>query len=173
MLAMNTLFLFFKAKRPRMDAVMGDMFGGPTGDLFDKPILHQGHTTKTGAYVAPFVEHHKVRAETPKPPAEPAKPVDPRGLDQAATYEASSELAALARRLAKVHFDVLGRPRGIGLGDLKREFTAGKHADVVGAALDAEDAAKAKVAKKAAKGREDAAALTAPPGYTLTAEGDQ
>ena len=158
--------LFLKAKKPGLDAVVDDLFG-----LVDKPILHQGHATKTGAYVAPFVERHKVR---PEPPAAepPTLAADPRGLDLPETYEASPELAALARRLAKENYDLLGRPRGIGLGDLKREFTAGKHASVVAAAMDGKAAAEEKAEAKSIKGRAEAEALVAPPGYVVTIEGE-
>jgi hypothetical protein len=65
--------LFFKAKKPGLGAVMGDMFGD--APLADMPIMHRGHATKTGGYVAPFVEHHKVRLAASVQVAPPVQPV--------------------------------------------------------------------------------------------------
>lgn len=96
---------------------------------------------------------------------------DPRGLDKPETYDNNPELATLARRLADAEF--ARRPTGsISRGDLKREFLSGQHAAEVGAALDAKAAEQAEQAAKATKAKTDAASIVAPPGYSVTVDGD-
>ena len=84
----------------------------------------------------------------------------PHGLDRPETYAANPALAALARRLAERDFAT--RPAGsISRDDLKRAYLAGKYADQVAAALDAQ-------ATKTQQDQAAAQAITAPPGYRIT-----
>lgn len=96
-----------------------------------------------------------------------AHPVDGRDLSDPETYTNDPALAALARRLASEHFDNLGRGR-VGLGDLKREFLAGKHAALVDAALQM----SAGATKQNTTDPEAAKQLIAPPGYALAVDGE-
>ena len=91
-------------------------------------------------------------------------PVDGRDLASPDTYASDPEIAALARRLAAQHYEELGRGR-VGLGDLKREFTAGKHAAIVAAAL------TPKKARRVAK--VDPESLVPPTGYTIEVKPDE
>lgn len=82
-------------------------------------------------------------------------------------YEQDQELATLARRLATQHYDELGRGR-VGMGDLKREFLAGQHAERVAAAVDEITTKADRNAAKATAGAKAVSELTPPNGYRIT-----
>lgn len=91
------------------------------------------------------------------------------GLDELRTpdaYSVEGELATLARRLSREHYETLGRGR-VCMGGLREEFLAGLHADVVWAALEAVWERADAVAKRAQRGRETVGAITPPAGYRL------
>lgn len=90
---------------------------------------------------------------------------DPRKLDRAETYQNDPKLATLARQLAALKFATL--PKGtISRGELKAEFLAGRHADEVAAALDANAAVFT-------QNQQDAAGIAAPAGYRIETRPDK
>lgn len=92
---------------------------------------------------------------------------DTLDLRDPATYENNPELARLARRVAEKYW----QPGAMSRGDFKREVLAGKHPDIVRAALEEQERQKQESAEAEKQGAKAATSVDLPAGYSLAVEG--
>lgn len=93
---------------------------------------------------------------------------DTLDLQDPETYANNPELATLARRVAEANW----KPGDMSRGDFKREVLAGKHPELVRAALEKREQEKKEAAAAAEKGAQAAVSADLPDGYSVTVEGD-
>ena len=145
--------------------------------LFDQMVPVKGHM-REGVFVAPSMAIRKKKLPEAK---------GENDLSNPETYANNPELATLARRAAEESW----KPGEMSRGDFKREVLAGKHPEVVRAALEKRDQEQKEAAeaalkreqkeKKAAEAAKKASEKAAqelvseqlPAGYAIAAEGDK
>jgi len=94
----------------------------------------------------------------------------PTELGTAQPYLEDPELAALAKKFARLHYASLGAPAGLGQGDFRRAVLAGKYPELFESVMRANQAKAAKLETALSKAPAILEALTLPEGWRARIE---